>query len=141
MKAEELKNKIAEKYYVIFDGECGFCNKTALFLAITDTNNIFTLVSNTSVLGTKIVQEMNLYTLPQYTIVLIKNDTYWIKSQAIEIILSQLPRYKCLSYILHIIPSFISNFCYDTIALIRKKLFKNTKCSIPDTKIQEKIIL
>ena len=56
---------------IIYDGECGFCNKTMIFFAKNDSYNHFMFVSNTSKIGVEILSQNHLGQVSKNSIVVI----------------------------------------------------------------------
>lgn len=126
--------------YIIYDGDCGFCNRGILFIAHRDTNNIYTFVSNHSNLGKQLLIQHKMDHLVNNTIVLIDDKPY-IKSTAVKRILRNLPQFTFLTYPLFLFPRPIADLAYDLIAKYRKKLIPNNACVPPSPEIQNKFIL
>ena len=57
---------------IIYDGNCGFCNKTVRFFAKNDTNNCFKFVSNHSVFGTELLEEHKIKGMETYATILLE---------------------------------------------------------------------
>lgn len=127
---------------VVFDGNCGFCNKTLIFIAKNDINDNFTFVSSLSEFGIKLLSERNLIGVELESIILFEDTTkYSIKSLAIKKIMLNLPYYNLIGFTMGIIPRFISDFVYIQISIRRKQLIKSGNCEIPNANIREKFIL
>ena len=62
------------KSFIIFDGNCGFCNKTIMLIAKNDKNNNFKFVSNLSVFGINLLSKHQIRGLEKSTIILIEKD-------------------------------------------------------------------
>lgn len=127
--------------YIIFDGDCGFCNHTMIYIANNDTENQFKLVSNQSKFGLKILENFNISPLKiNETILLIDRQYFYEKSEAFIKILLVLPKYRVIGKILKFIPKNISDYFYNIISHFRKKIIKNN-CTVPNKNIKEKFIL
>ena len=126
---------------IVFDGNCGFCNHTMIFIARNDFNNQFKLVSNQSEIGLKVLKNLNIKpSKADETIILIEENNFYYKSVAISKILLVLPKYKLLGKILKYFPKRISDFFYSLFSNHRKKFIKNN-CKIPNEYIRKKFIL
>lgn len=64
--------------YIIFDGNCGFCNKFLMLIAKKDKNDIFLFVSNLSDLGVNLLLKYKIIGLEKSTIILIENHNIYI---------------------------------------------------------------
>lgn len=124
---------------IIYDGECGFCNKIILFIAQKDTKNNFVFVSNLSKTGQDLLSKFNLAEASKTSIVVIKNDQSFIKSKAIKIIFSEIEINKLLQKTIRFTNSKIVNFVYSIIANNRLLLFSNV-CKIPPREMLSKFI-
>jgi predicted DCC family thiol-disulfide oxidoreductase YuxK len=58
---------MTEKYFIIYDGSCNFCNKMIMFIANNDKHNNFIFVSNLSEFGTKLLLKHNIKGLEKAT--------------------------------------------------------------------------
>tara|TARA_B110000908_G_C10149342_1_gene400579 strand:+ start:600 stop:1001 length:402 start_codon:yes stop_codon:yes gene_type:complete len=132
-----------KKYsYIIFDGECGFCNKIIMFIARNDKNNTFKFISNFSEFGAKILLKNKIKGLEKSTIILVENENeIYTKSLAVRKILLKIKYYKMVGYLMFLFPKKISDYVYDLISKNRKLIIKNNICEIPNTVIQKKFIM
>lgn len=129
-------------YYVIYDGECGFCNKTIMFIAKNDKRNIFKFVSSLSEFGKKLLEKYAIKGLEKSTIVLVENENrIYTKSLAIRKILLKISSYKMIGYLMFLFPKQLSDYAYDLISKNRKRIIKNNICEIPSPEIQKKFIM
>ncbi len=127
--------------YIIFDGECGFCSHTMIFIANNDTKNQFKLVSSQSKMGLNILEHFDINpSKVNETILLIENKHYYEKSEAVIKILLALPKYITIGKILKLIPQKISDNFYSIVAQYRKKIIKKS-CTLPSKDIREKFVL
>lgn len=126
---------------IIYDGNCGFCNKTVRFFAKNDTNNCFKFVSNHSVFGTELLEEHKIKGMEKSTIILTEKKIVCTKSVAIRKILLKIPKYRILGSLMFLIPNEVSDWFYDFISNRRKRIVKNNDCEIPTHEIRKKFIL
>ncbi len=97
--------------YIIFDGNCGFCNKAIMFIAKNDKKNNFKFVSNISVFGINLLSKYKIRGLKNSTIILIdKNENAYLKSVAIRKILLKIPFYKLFGYLMFLFPKQLSDY-------------------------------
>lgn len=129
------------KAIVLFDGECNFCNKTALFIIKYDTKNIFHFTSQQSDIGRQLLEDFGYQSESPQTIILINNKTLHVKTDAIIQISKQLTGFPRILIALQIIPKKIRDFCYDQFSKYRYTIFeKKTDCEIPASNIREKFL-
>lgn len=127
---------------IIFDGACGFCNASALWVAKHDVHNRFVLVSNQSDFGKQLLDEHHLRRLSPNSIVLIQGkDLVFTKSRAIQKILKSITGYTFLKGLMKVTPLFLQNLVYDGIARFRKLIPMGKSCEIPDPDIRSKFRL
>ncbi|MGL5279999.1 MAG: thiol-disulfide oxidoreductase DCC family protein [Cetobacterium sp.] len=130
-----------EKKIVLFDGECGFCNKTILFFAKNDINNSVVFISNTSVQGKELISLYNIDTeLINKTLVLIFKKNTYIRSDVFRVLSQENNKLIFLKILLNIFPKFINDLFYNIISKNRKNIINNN-CTIPPKNIRDKIIL
>jgi len=128
--------------YIIYDGDCGFCNKTVMFIAKNDKNNNFKFISSLSEFGTKLLLKHNIKGLEKATIILVENENEIdIKSVAIRKVLLKIPSYKMIGYLMFLFPKQLSDYVYDFISKNRKLIIKNNICEIPNSEIRKKFIM
>tara|TARA_B100000780_G_scaffold241533_1_gene184010 strand:- start:4052 stop:4450 length:399 start_codon:yes stop_codon:yes gene_type:complete len=128
--------------YIIYDGDCGFCNKTVMFLAKNDRNNNFKFVSSLSEFGAKILLKNKIKGLEKSTIILVENENkIYTKSVAIRKVLLKIPYYKMIGYLIFLFPKRLSDYVYDLISKNRKLIIKNSTCEIPNSEIRKKFIM
>ena len=127
--------------YIIFDGNCGFCNKFLMTIAKKDKNDVFLFVSNLSDLGVNLLLKYKIIGLEKSTIILIENHNIYIKSSAIKKILLNLQYYNILGKLMFLFPKKISTYVYDIISINRNKIIKNSDCKIPNYRIRRKFIM
>jgi len=126
---------------IIYDGKCGFCNRTVLFIAKKDKNNVFKFVSSLSKLGIKLLLKYKIKGLEKLTIILIEKENVYTKSIAIRKMLLRTPYFKILGYVMFLIPKDVSDWFYDFISNRRKRIVKNNYCEIPTCEIKKKFII
>ena len=85
--------------YIIFDGDCGICNKSIMILAKIDANNKYLFVSNLSVKGIDLLAKFELKNETNETIILIIEDKFYLKSEAIFNFINDVKKSKILKEI------------------------------------------
>lgn len=119
------------KYYVFYDGDCGFCNGWVHWILKNDKKKQFLFAPLQSKFGQQFLRERNLNHKEFDTIYLWKpNSFYLIKSQAFKKIAGLIGgKYSALA-LLAITPQFLNDQIYDAVAKRRKSLPGN-RCLIP----------
>lgn len=112
---------------IIFDGICGFCNKSIDILMRLDTQKIFKYTS----LQGEFIKTLNID--PNIdSIIYYEDGTLYYKSTAILKILRSLGGIWIISNVFYIIPRVIRDFTYDIIAKYRYNIFgKMDSCRMP----------
>jgi len=126
---------------VVFDGDCGFCNKTIMFIAKNNKTNSFIFVSSLSDYGVNLLSKYQMKGVEKSTIILIEKNTIFIKSIAIRRILLKIPFYKIVGYLIFLFPQKTSDYIYDIISKNRKLISKNNTCEIPNAELRKKFII
>ena len=127
------------RHWIIYDGECGFCNKAVMFIALHDTNNRFLFISNISSLGSKYLQDNNLIATSKITIILIENNKFLISGAAIKNICQYININSYLKFIIKYTNLQLLNFAYSLISKSRL-LLNGSTCEIPSKEIVSKFI-
>ncbi len=118
---------IKKERIVIFDGVCGFCNKSIDLLMRLDKNKIFKYTS----LQGEHVKKLDISKDLDSIIFYDEGELYY-KSTAVLKILRSLGGIWILLDVFFIIPSFIRDFIYDIIAKYRYFIFgKMESCRMP----------
>jgi predicted DCC family thiol-disulfide oxidoreductase YuxK len=128
------------KYYVFYDGECGFCDFWVHWILKKDVNDNFLFASLQSEFGQSFLRDRNLELKDLDTLYLWKPDKYYLqKSQAVFKISEVIGGlYIVLSY-LRYLPTSFTDFFYDRVAANRKKL-ASTACEIPTAEERKKFV-
>jgi predicted DCC family thiol-disulfide oxidoreductase YuxK len=127
------------KDIIIFDGVCNFCNEYINFVIDHDKSDRFRFASIQSEIAQKLMSDLAIENID--SIILIKNEKYYVKSDAIfEILLDFNYSFRVL-YFLKIIPVSIRNYIYDLIAKHRYLLMgKFNECRLPTLAVKAKFL-
>ena len=118
---------------VIFDGVCGFCNKSIDLLIKIDDEKLFKYTS----LQGEYVNKLDI-SKDLDSIVFYEDEKIYYKSTAVLKILRSLGGVGILANIFFIIPRFVRDFIYDVIAKYRYNIFgKMETCRMPKVGEQE----
>lgn len=128
------------KYYIFYDGDCGFCNFWVQWILQNDTKDQFMFASLQSNFGQNFLKERGLETKQLSTLYLWKPESFYLaKSQAALAIARILGGKYALIGHLNIFPNFISDFVYERVAANRQKLATNA-CFLPNAKERTKFV-
>ncbi len=129
-----------EKFYVFYDGDCGFCNYWVQWILRRDQKDLFLFASLQSDFGQHFLKSRGLENKTFNTLILWSPEKYYLtKSEAILKIAKLLGgKYQILAN-MNIFPLFLTNFFYDKISKNRHKI-KIKNCSLPTEKERQKMI-
>lgn len=129
------------KAVVLFDGVCNLCNGSVQFIINHDSKNKFQFAALQSKFGQ---QQLNLLNIPStslQSIVLIKGDRYYQRSNAVLEIGRMLGGGWALFYIFKIIPAFVRDWIYNLIANNRYRWFgKQSQCMMPTPALKNRFL-
>lgn len=133
---------------ILFDGLCNLCNGSVNFILKRDKQGKFKFASLQSEIGKELCKQHDIDTniLARSaggvdSIILIKNDNVFIKSNAVLEILKDMPIGWRLFRIGIILPTVIRDYLYDFVAKHRYRIFgKKDECSIPSKDIQDRFL-
>lgn len=116
---------------ILFDGLCNLCNGTVNILIHHDTRKQFLFAAQQSNAGKKLMEKHN---IPDdlKSVILIKDDFVFYKSDAVIEIAKLITGWPSLLKYGSIFPKRFRNWVYDLIANNRYQIFgKKDKCVIP----------
>ncbi len=136
-----IKKEIdTSKYYVFYDGDCGFCNFWVQWILKNDLKDQFMFAALQSDFGQEFLKERGLETKQLSTLYLWKPQSFYLKKSEAALKIASIlgGKYSFIGY-LSFVPKFISDFLYDKVAENRKKLATNT-CFLPNEKERAKFV-
>ena len=126
---------------LLFDGICGLCSKGVQFFLKQDTKEVLHYTSLQSEIGQQLLHKFGLPLNDFDSLVLIKEDKVWLKSDGVIQACSYLGGFYKLTLLLKIIPRGLRDFIYDKIANSRYKWFgKSTTCFLPEPKYKHRFL-
>ncbi len=126
---------------LLFDGICNFCNSSVNFVIRHDKKNQFRFAALQSEAGKKLLEKFQQSSASLDSLVLIENDSIYLKSTAALRISKKLNGLYPLLYGFIIIPAFIRDAVYDFISRNRYKWFGSREsCMIPSEDVKSKFI-
>ena len=130
----------SSKYYVFYDGDCGFCNHWVQWILKNDARDQFLFSSLQSDFGQYFLKERGLETQDLNTIYLWKPQSFYLtKSQAIIKIGDVLGGKYCLLALMKYFPKFLTDFVYNQVAANRHRLAPD-HCMVLQPNQKEKFI-
>lgn len=126
---------------VLFDGVCNLCNGSVVFIIKRDAKSKLRFASLQSEYGVEQMKKFNLPPSALNSVLLIKGDRLFQKSNAALEIVSMLDGIWPMLYVFKILPRFLRDFIYDWIALNRYRWFgKKEACMIPTPDMRARFI-
>jgi predicted DCC family thiol-disulfide oxidoreductase YuxK len=132
--------KETQPYIVLFDGLCNLCNRSVQFIIRHDKRNKFVFASLQSEVAQKLLSEIHVNASLE-TIVLIKGNKHFEKSDAVLEIAKNLSGVWPVLYVFKIIPRVARDIIYDSVAKRRYAWFgKHNSCISPSPEISVKFL-
>ncbi len=129
-----------QPYIVLFDGLCNLCNCSVQFIIRHDKKNKFVFASLQSEVAQKLLNEIHVKS-SQESIVLIKGNKHFEKSDAVLEIAKNLSGLWPMIYGFKIIPRFLRDVLYNWIAKNRYTWFgKSDSCLIASPELSGKFL-
>ncbi len=126
---------------ILFDGVCNLCNNSVQFIINRDAKAKFKFASLQSQTGQELLKQFNQSGSELISVMLIRNDRLYSKSNAALEIARQLSGAWPALYIFKIIPSFLRDWIYDWIASNRYRWFgKKDECMIPTPELKSRFL-
>ena len=126
---------------ILFDGECVLCSKWVPFVIKRDPNAYFKFCSVQSPKGQELLKSIGLPTTDYQTMVLLKDNTPYYRSEAFFEVIKDLNKPWPWLRLFRVFPLVCRDWLYNRIARNRYKLFgKHNYCMIPTRDISNRFI-
>jgi len=133
--------EIGSKPLLLFDGVCNLCNGAVNFIIDRDHNQKFVFASLQSELGQQIAEQHQLPKEDFNSMVLLKNNKVYLRSNAALEITRDLSGGWPLLHGFKIVPRSFRDWIYTVISANRYKWFgRQDQCRIPTADIQNRFI-
>lgn len=120
-----LDQLLSEKILVIYDGTCGFCNNSVRFILDQEPNDDIRFIAQDSDLAVSLRKQLHIADHID-SIIVITDGKYFIKTEAIFNVLTNVKsQWRHLNK-LRIFPTVIADLFYDAIASNRYRLSGNS---------------
>ncbi len=130
-----------ERLNILFDGVCNLCSGFVVFTIKRDPDAKFKFASLQSNEGRNLQKEFGINPDNIKTMVLVENDNYYLKSDAVLRIFKRLDGMWFILYYLIYIPRPIRNFVYDLVAKNRYRWFgKKDVCMLPTPELKKRFL-
>ena len=129
------------EHIVLFDGVCNFCNSSVQFIIKRDPEKKFHFASLQSDTGQALLEKYGLLGTDIDSVVYIRKDQAFVKSDAALRIAYGLKGPVRLMSVFRIVPRFIRDVVYDFIAANRYAWFgRREYCMIPSKEQQSRFL-
>ena len=129
---------------VLFDGDCGFCNRFVQFIFHRDKENRFLFTAQQSPLGMDTLKQYALQPMDSVVVVTDYQTDHaqsFTEAEAVFQVLRHLPGMWKVFSIVRILPTWILNKAYRWFAKHRYTLFgRSEACFLPDKTFRSKCI-
>jgi predicted DCC family thiol-disulfide oxidoreductase YuxK len=133
--------KKKEDVIILYDGQCGLCSKAMRFIAEEDSTNNFKMKSLQEPKGQELLEKYNLPKDKFDTMVLVKGENAYIKSEAVIESGKSLGGLWNLGIALYLIPKGIREKSYEWVSKNRLSFFgKKSACDMPSKKLRKKLM-
>jgi predicted DCC family thiol-disulfide oxidoreductase YuxK len=130
-----------DRYIVVFDGVCNFCNSAVNFIIKRDPEGIFVFAPMQTELAKQLMQKHEIYNADIDTFLLIKNDQCFVFSNAALEITKDLTGLWYLFNVFRVIPSSVRDTIYKAFGRNRYRLFgRQETCIIPTEEVRTRFI-
>ena len=106
---------------IVFDGECGMCNRSVQFILRHERNPNLKFAALKSSYAKKILNQFGLSSDYDKSILFYENGKLYSKSKAVLRIIPYLKFYLFPLFVCWLVPNFIRDSLYDSIAKKRNK--------------------
>lgn len=129
------------RYIVIFDGVCNFCNGAVNFVIKRDPNGLFAFTPMQSDLAKELMHKHQIHNVGIDTFVLIKNGQCFVFSSAALEIAKDLTGCWYLFGAFRWVPGRVRDFFYKAFARNRYKLFgRQETCMVPTKAVKSRFV-
>ncbi|HAZ99334.1 MAG TPA: thiol-disulfide oxidoreductase [Halomonas sp.] len=129
------------RYIVIFDGVCNFCNGAVNFIINRDPEGTFAFTPMQSELAQELTQRFNVPDVGMDTLVLIKAGKCYVLSDAALEIAKDLKGPWRFCYAFKVVPRPIRDAIYKLFARNRYTLFgKKEACMVPTVEVKSRFV-
>jgi predicted DCC family thiol-disulfide oxidoreductase YuxK len=127
---------------LIYDGQCGLCNRTVNYILRYDRRRRILFTPNTSATARKILEENGIACKPPpESVVFICRGKAWQKSSAVLMLARELGGIHLLLLPGWLLPRLIRDFFYDLVARNRYRIFGRTEtCRMPSPEERSRFI-
>jgi predicted DCC family thiol-disulfide oxidoreductase YuxK len=132
---------MSQRYIVIFDGVCNFCNGAVNFIIRRDPKALFSFTPMQSDSGKRLIEKYDATMVGGDTFLLIKNGQCYERTDAAIEIAGDLNGLWSMFRVFKILPKSFRDYFYRLFARNRYKLFgRREECMIPSPEVRGRFI-
>lgn len=132
---------IETKNILFYDGDCALCNHCVQYVVKHERSEELFFSSLQSDFAKQELSKYNYDFTQTNTMVLIKENKAYFKSNAALTLQKFLKAPYSWLYAFIIFPKFLRDWVYDIVARNRKKWFKKEFCFVPDEKLKRRFLI
>ena len=122
-----------DHHIILFDGVCNLCNGSVNFILARDPREVFLFSPVQSAFAKELLARHGLAGIGNDSFVLLKNEKYYLRSDAALQISREMRGVWPLLYGLRIVPKPLRDAAYNLVARNRYKLFGRKECCMVPT--------
>jgi len=127
---------------VIFDGVCNLCESSLVFIIKRDKSEKFKFVSAQSKTGIALQNRFSKCALGEETIILLKDERLYTRSDAVIEILKELDGAWKLLSIIKVLPKSLRDWIYQKVAHNRYRWFgRKDRCMRPSKGVSSRFLM
>ncbi|MCK8046148.1 DCC1-like thiol-disulfide oxidoreductase family protein [Shewanella sp. 1CM18E] len=127
-----MQKSTEQNAVVIFDGACNLCDGAVSVITRHDPHKVFELVALQSNQGKALLSQYQLTDVAMDSVILIKQEQCYLRSDAVIEIVKRLQGWPCLLRHTALLPRGLRNAIYNFIAKHRYRLFgQKAICQLP----------
>jgi len=132
---------VKEKYLILFDGVCNFCNGAVEFIIKRDPDGVFVFSPIQSDHAKRILTDLKIDNVSIDSFMLIKSGVCYSHTNAALEITRDLTGLWPIARVLIFIPKFIRDYFYRLLARNRYALFgRKSQCMIPTEEFRSRFV-
>ncbi|MEM9227680.1 MAG: DUF393 domain-containing protein [Verrucomicrobiota bacterium] len=125
---------------ILYDGDCGLCNRSVLHVVKSDTEGQFHFASIQSAPGRKYLSQHGIPNPQLDTFYLIDDDQLYERSEAAVRVGKRLRGWAWLATFIGWWPRKLRDWCYDRVAANRHRFGKKDACQLVDSELRKRFL-
>ncbi len=122
---------------IIYDGACGFCNRTVRLIAALDKAKRFYFAPNSGETASRLLRRFNIEGEEHHTLIFIYRNAYFTRSRAVIEICNHIRHLKWLGILLRCLPFSLREWGYRQIAHRRYWFGRTDSCPLPPAQLRK----